>query len=106
MFAANAKLDVGTGLLAELNSHLDEFAYAVLINACKGIALEDFLLIIVIKELPGIVAAEAESHLGKVIGAETEEFRLGCNFVRSESGAGDFDHGTDKVGGFPCPFLP
>ena len=41
VFAANAQLDVGTGLLAELNSHLDEFAYAVLINACKGIALED-----------------------------------------------------------------
>lgn len=59
MFAANAQLDVGTGLLAELNSHLDEFAYAVLINACKGIALEDLLFIIVFKELPGIVAAEA-----------------------------------------------
>ena len=64
VFAANAQLDVGTGLLAELNSHLDEFAHAVLINACKGIALEDLLFIIVFKELPGIVAAEAESHLG------------------------------------------
>ena len=46
VFAANAQLDVGTGLLAELNSHLDELAYAVLINACKGIALEDLLFII------------------------------------------------------------
>ncbi len=36
MLTTNAKLDVGTGLFAQIRSHLDQLTYADLIQFCKG----------------------------------------------------------------------
>ena len=58
MFAADAELDVGTGLLAELDCNLHELADTVLVNACEGIALKDLLLVVIVEELACIVTAE------------------------------------------------
>ena len=97
MLAADAQLDVGTGLPAEVCCHLYKLADANLIKACEGIALEDLLLIVIAEELACVVTAEAEGHLGEVVGAEAEEFSLGSNLVGGQRCAGDLDHGTYEI---------
>ena len=44
-----------------------------------------------------VVAAEAEGHLGQVVGAEREELGLLGDLVGRQGGAGDLDHGADQV---------
>ena len=89
VLAADAEMDVRTGLAAQLSSHLNQLAYAVLIQMCEGIGLIDLLLIVIIQELACIITAEAEGHLGQVVGAEAEEFGFLSDLVCSQSCAGD-----------------
>ena len=81
MLSADAQLDIGTGLAAQFGSHFNQLAYALLVKTGKGIKLVYLLGIVIIQELTGVIAAEAEGHLGKVVGAEGEEFSLLRNLV-------------------------
>ena len=54
VLAADAELDVRAGLLAELNSHLNQLANAVLVKASERIGLIDLLVVVRAKELAGV----------------------------------------------------
>ena len=97
MLAADAQLDVGAGLLAQVGSHLHQFANADLIQLCEGIGLVDLLVVVGAQELAGVVTAEAEGHLSQVVGAEGEELGFLGDLVSGQSGTGDLDHGADFV---------
>ena len=94
VLAADAQLDVGAGLLAQLDSHVNQLADAHLVYLGEGIVFIDLLVIVGIKELAGVVTAETEGHLGQVVGAEGEELGLLGYFVGRKGGAGDLDHGA------------
>ena len=57
MLAADAQLDVGTGLTAQIGSHLDQLAHAGLIQTGEGIVLIDLLVVVVAQELAGVITA-------------------------------------------------
>ena len=97
MLAADAEVDVGSGLSALLHGDLDQLADAVLVKVCKRILLVDLGLVVVRKELAGIISGEAEGHLGQVVGAEAEELRLLCDLICKQSRSGDLDHRADVV---------
>ena len=97
MFTANTDVHIRSYAAAELTSHIHELADTVLVELCKGIVFVDLGIVIGIKELTGVVTAEAEGHLGKVVGTEAEEFSFLCNFVSRQSSSRNFDHGTDFV---------
>ena len=97
VLAADTQVDVGAGLLAQLGGHGHQLAYAVLIQVGEGIGLIDLLVVVVAQELAGVVAGEAEGHLGQVVGAEGEELGLLGDLVGSQGGAGDLDHGADLI---------
>ena len=97
MLAADAQLDVGAGLAAAFGSHLDQLANAVLIQSGEGIVLIDLVLIVGIQELAGVVTAEAEGHLGQVVGAEAEELGFLGDLVGQQSGSRDLDHGAHMI---------
>ena len=59
MFAADAQLDVRTGLATEVTRHLDQLAYAVLVELGKWVEFINLLVVVVAQEFAGIVAAEA-----------------------------------------------
>ena len=75
VLTADAQTQVGVGLAAVMGSHLDQLANADLIQVLERIALVDFGIIVSGQELSSIVTAEAEGHLGQVVGAEAEEDR-------------------------------
>ena len=75
----------------------NELADADLVEACERVALVDLLVVVRAEELAGVVTAEAEGHLGQVVGAEGEELSLRRDLVCGQSGTRDLDHGTDKV---------
>ena len=60
MLTADAELDVGTYLAALISSHLDQLAYAVLVEVCERIRLIDLALVVVGQELACVVTGEAE----------------------------------------------
>ena len=63
----------------------------------KGIELVDLLVVVGIQELAGIVPAEAEGHLGQVVGAEGEELGLLGDLISGEGSPGDLNHGAYLV---------
>lgn len=85
VLAADTKLDVRAGGLTELASHLNELAYANLVELCERIVLVDLLIIVSAEELACVVTAEAEGHLSQVVGAEAEELSFFCHFVGGEA---------------------
>ena len=44
-----------------------------------------------VRELSVIVAGQAQCRLRLIVGAEAEEFRLGCNLIRRNCRAWNFD---------------
>ena len=98
LLAADAQLDVRAGLAAQLAGHLHQTAHAHLIQLGEGIGLVDLPVVVAGQELAGVVAAEAEGHLGQVVGAEGEELGLLGDVVGGEGGTGDLDHGAHVVG--------
>ena len=73
VFAADAKLQVRTGLTAQLRSHLHQLANAVRVQTSEGIALEDLVVVVGAEELASVVTGEAERHLGQVVRAEGQD---------------------------------
>ena len=71
VLAADAEFDVRAGLLAELNGHLNELADAVLVKTSERIRFVDLLVVVRAEELAGVVAGEAEGHLGQIAGSRS-----------------------------------
>ena len=86
-----------TGGAAHFGGHLHQLADALLVEVGERIGLVDLVVVVGVEELAGVVAAEAERHLGQVVGAEGEELGLGGDLVGGQSGARDLDHGADVV---------
>mgnify|MGYP005779409487 CR=1 FL=1 len=97
VLAADTAAHLGTGLTAELDSHLHELADADRIETGERIGFIDLVRVVCGQELAGIVAREAERHLREVVGAEAEKLCLFCDLVGGERRAGDLDHRTDFV---------
>ena len=89
VLAADAQMNVGACLTAKLDSRFNQFADALLIEVCKRIGFIDLVLVIVVKELAGVVTAEAKRHLRQVVRAEAEEFGLLGDLIGSQRGARD-----------------
>ena len=68
VLAADAQTQVRVGRAAIVGSHLDQLANADLIQMLERIALVDLVLVVSAQELGSIVTAEAEGHLGQVVG--------------------------------------
>ena len=97
VLAADAAVQLGAGCLSGCNSHLHKAAYAYGVKLLERVGLEDLGVVIGLKELAGVVAAEAVGHLGEVVRAEAEELRLLGDIARRESGARDLYHRADLV---------
>ena len=97
VFAADAELDVRAGLAALGDGDLHELANAGAVERGEGVLLEDFRFGVGHEEGAHVVAADAESGLGEVVGAEAEELGALGNLVGGERTARDFDHGADLV---------
>ena len=97
MFAANAELDVRAGRAAAFGGEADQFADAFDVDADERILRVDSLVDIVLQEASGIVAADAQSGLGEIVGAEAEEGGILGDLASGKGGAGQFDHRADEV---------
>ena len=97
MFAADAEFDVFFRFAAFFDGDLHEFADAGLVEAGEWVFLEDLILGVGIEEGSHIVAADSESGLSEIVGAEAEELRGLGDFIRSDRATRDFDHGADEV---------
>ena len=89
MLAADAQADVGAGLPAQLHGHGHQLAHAGLVQMGEGIGLVDLGVVVVVQELARVIPAEAEGHLGQVVGAEGEELGLPGHLVGGEGGLDD-----------------
>ena len=85
VLAADAQVQISAGLTAQLGGHLHQLAHASLVQLGEGIALVDLLVVVSAQELAGVVAGEAEGHLGQVVGAEGEELGLLGDLVGGQS---------------------
>ena len=97
MLAADAQVQVGVGGAAQLAGHVHQLAHAGLVQLGEGIVLVDLVVVVGVQELAGVVTAEAEGHLGQVVGAEGEEVGLLGDLVGGQGGTGDLDHGAHQV---------
>ena len=95
MLTADTQFDVRAGLLAELSSHLNQLANAILIQLLERIGLVDLLAVVFIQELASIVSGEAERHLREVVRAEGEELSFFRNLISRDSGSRNLDHRAD-----------
>ena len=73
MLAADADLEIGSGLAPARDADLDQFADTIAIDRDERIDLEDALGDISAEESGGVIAADAVGGLGQVVGAEREE---------------------------------
>ena len=76
VLAADTKLDVRSGCLTFLYSHLYKLANTSLVKLSERIRLVNLVLVVRIKELTGIITGEAKGHLCQVVGTEGEELSL------------------------------
>ena len=97
VLATDADFQVGPGLAARRST-------AIRTNSptpsrsmlAKGSCGQHPLVDIGTKELTfGVVTAEAVGHLGQVVGAEAEEFRLASDSSGGQGGTRRFDHGPE-----------
>jgi hypothetical protein len=97
VLAAHAELEVGLGLAAEPRRRAHELAHAALVDGLERVALQQALLE-VRRHHPAldVVAAEAERHLGEVVGAEAEEVGDLGDLVGADGGTRRLDHGADR----------
>ena len=97
MLAADAAVQLGTGLTAQLDRHLHQLADADGIQTGERVGFVDLVRIIRRQELACIVAREAERHLRQVVGAEAEELCFLGDLVRRKRRARDLDHRADLI---------
>ena len=97
VFAADAAVQRGTRLAAEIDCHLHQFADADLVELGKRIGLVDLVLVVRGQELACVVTREAKGHLREVVRAEAEELCLFRDLVGGERRARDLDHRADFV---------
>ena len=97
VFAADTAAHLGTGLTAELDSHLHQLADADRIETGERIGLVDLVRVVCGQELACVVAREAERHLRQVVRTEAEELRFLRDLVCGERRARDLDHRADFV---------
>ena len=83
VFAADAAVQVFADGLAERDRHIHQLANAGGIQPGKRIGLVDLVRVVRREELAGVVTAEAEGHLSKVVSTEAEELSLFSYFVSS-----------------------
>ena len=88
VLTTDAQMQVGVSGTAQLGSHLDQTAHALLVQLGKGIVLIDLPIVVGIQELARVVTAEAEGHLSQVVGAKGEEVGLLGDFVSGDSARG------------------
>ena len=69
VLAADTKLDVRAGGLTELASHLNELAYANLVELCERIVLVDLLVVVRAEELAGAFSTLPGVDMGRVVAA-------------------------------------
>src|SRR5260221_3409022 len=74
VFAADAELDAGAGLVALRRRDLDELADAGLVNRGERILLHDFVLRVGTEERTRVVARHAKAGLREGVPAQTQEF--------------------------------
>ena len=92
MLAAHAKVHVGVGGAALLDSHAHQFEYCR-VDGLEGIVLQDLLVHVQRDELGlGIIAGEAEGGLGEVVGAKAEEVCVMGDLVSDHAGARQLEH--------------
>ena len=94
MLAADTAVERRIYRLAEVDGHLHQLAYTLLIQLSKRILLVDLCIIVSIQELTGIITREAEGHLCQIVGTEAEEISILSDLVSSQSCSRDLDHGT------------
>ena len=80
-----------------IDSVLDKLADTLDINSLERIGIENLVSEIISHEGPHIVTAEAEGHLGKVVGTEAEELGSAGHTVSSKGCTRNLDHGTEVV---------
>src|SRR6187455_1336838 len=97
MLAADAELEVATGGTAALGGDADEFADAFAVERHERIGRQDAFGGIDAEEARGVVAADAESGLRQVVGAEGEELGAGGDLAGLERRARQFDHRADLI---------
>ena len=98
VLAADAQLDVGLDRAALLHGDCDQLPHPGLVELLEGVALEKIGAQVVGEELAfGVVAGEAQGHLGEVVGAEAEEVGLTGDLVGGQGGPRHLDHGADRV---------
>ena len=92
MLAAHAKVHVGVGGAALLDSHAHQLEYCR-IDGLEWVVLQDLLVHVQRDELGlGIVAGEAEGRLGKVVGAKAEEVGVLRDLVSDHAGTRQLEH--------------
>src|ERR1019366_5224851 len=84
-------------LAAALDGDLHQLADAFLVEDGEGIVGKDLAILVVLLELRIVVAREAHTGLGQIVGSEAEELGFLGDVAGGERGARDFDHGADHV---------
>ena len=87
MLTANAQFETLARGPAPLGGDGDEIAHTVLVERDKRVLLENPGFQIVIHELAGVIARQAERGLGQVIGAKGEELAMLGDIHIAEPGA-------------------
>ena len=96
MLAAHAQLESGLGTAATQHRILHQLAHTALIDGLERVALEQPLLQVLVHHAAfHVVTAEAERHLGEVVGAVGEEIGLLGNLIGAYCGTRCFHHGAD-----------
>ncbi len=88
VLAADAELDIRSGLAAQFTTHLHQLTDPILIEGDERIVREEILLNIDGQEFAGIIAGKAVGGLGQVVGTEGEEFGFLGDDISSQGRAG------------------
>ena len=105
VLAANAQLNLGARLSAEVAGDFHQATNASLIDGCERVRIHNVELGVSRKKTAGIVPAHSQRGLCKIVCAKTEELGIACDLVRDERCARDFDHCPDEIGEFRLLFL-
>ena len=98
MFAADADLEFGARFAPLLDAPAHQHADSLGIERLEGIRAEYsgfFLVHVIRQETTGVIARKSHGGLGKVVGAEGEEFGHFGDLSRQQGSARQLDHGSN-----------